>query len=36
MEGQVVFLQVLQFLSSSYEWLAEYKWNILEKAVKPS
>ena len=35
MEGQVVFPRVLWFSLTFDEWLAQYKWNILERAVKP-
>ena len=34
-DGQVVFLRVLRFSSTFDERSARYKWNILERAVKP-
>ena len=34
-DGQVVFLQVLRFSPTFDERSARYKWNILERAVKP-
>ena len=34
-DGQVVFLQVLRFSPTFDELSARYKWNILERAVKP-
>ena len=34
-DGQVVFLCVLRFSPTFDEWSARYKWNILERAVKP-
>ena len=35
MDGQVVFLRVLWFSPTFDERSARYKWNILERAVKP-
>ena len=35
MDGQVVFSWVLHFSPTFDEWWAQYKWNILERAVKP-
>ena len=35
MDGQVVFPRVLRFLLTFDEQLAWYKWNILERAIKP-
>ena len=32
-DGQVVFPQVLQF-SPTFEWSAQYKWNLLERVTK--
>ena len=34
-DGQVVFLRVLRFSPTFDERSARYKWNILERAVKP-
>ena len=34
-DGQVVFLRVLRFSPTLDERSARYKWNILERAVKP-
>ena len=34
-DGQVVFLRVLRFSPTFDEQSARYKWNILERAVKP-
>ena len=34
-DGQVVFLRVLRFSPTFDERSAQYKWNILERAVKP-
>ena len=34
-DGQVVFLRVLRFSPTFDERSAPYKWNILERAVKP-
>ena len=34
-DGQVVFLRVLRFSPTFVERSARYKWNILERAVKP-
>ena len=34
-DGQVVFPRVLQFLPTFDEQSAQYKWNILERAIKP-
>ena len=35
MDGQVVFLRVLRFSPTFDERSARYKWNILERALKP-
>ena len=35
LDGQVVFHQFLQFWSTFDERSAQYKWNILERAIKP-
>ena len=35
MDDRVVFPRVLRILPTFDEWLAQYKWNILERAVKP-
>ena len=34
-DGQVVFLRILRFSPTFDERSARYKWNILERAVKP-
>ena len=34
-DGQVAFLRVLRFSPTFDERSAQYKWNILERAVKP-